>query len=462
MSANNNSKCRICLNTENESDMNPCFDIYLDKISLASIFTNITTIKIEDCEYFPKKLCQSCTTSIINFKTLLATFHETNLKLRKQIYKVQDCCEISDDNNSDFDNFEIYKKEGDCEISDSDNRDLKELNMVKYRSNTTNGNSNKVKEQCLKSDGQQNVTSNIKEEINSSIEVPQQKIKLLSRKHEPVSSEYNTINSFKYTCHCGDCFLYKAGFRQHMQSRHNILLDETEFDSYSKEIQVKIPIGFPEFVASKLIVRKKKMQCRICDTSFLTEEEVKAHEDIHKTYICDQCGAAFLYKNYLADHLRIHSEERRYTCRICQKKFKHRYTYGVHKRSHEITRNFVCETCGASFKTKGTLRTHIRIKHSDVRNYSCPSCNLCFNLKSTLDKHFMRKHTPDRKKSFVCSKCGAAYLNKNTLTRHVAEKHLGKAKFFPCTICENKMYVVKKGLKSHMLKKHGIAFDQNI
>ncbi|XP_028132122.2 gastrula zinc finger protein XlCGF26.1 [Diabrotica virgifera virgifera] len=445
MSADNHSKCRICLNMDNELNMNPCFDVNVDQICLASVFTNITGIKIEDCEYFPKKLCQSCTTSIISFKKFLAVFHETNARLKNQICKIEDGFEISDDGNSNFGNFEIYKNDGDCEISESEIRDVKKC---------YNGNSDK--------DEKQNVASNIKEEIKSSIEVPQQKNKLLPKQHEPLSEEYKTIPSFKYTCHCGDCFLYKPGFRQHMLSRHDILLDETDFDRYSEEIEVKIPIGFPEFVESKVIVKKKKMQCRICNIRFLTKADVKAHEDIHKTFVCDQCGAAFLYKNYLADHLRVHSEERRYTCHICQKKFKHRYTYAVHKRSHEITRNFVCETCGASFKTEGTMRTHIHIKHSDIRNYSCPSCNLCFNLKSTLDKHFMRKHTPDRKKSFVCSKCGAAYLNNSTLKRHVAEKHLGKAKCFPCTICENKMYVVKKGLQSHMLKKHGIAVDQNI
>ncbi|XP_056643106.1 gastrula zinc finger protein XlCGF26.1-like [Diorhabda sublineata] len=416
------NKCRICFHGDENQQMHPFFDSCLEDISLATVFVNITSIQIQKNDCFPKTICTSCKTNIVNFKNMLLFFQKTENFLKKHI------CEKKVEYENELHSF----------------RDIEFAQNVDYFDDNDHSNETDI---C--GDG----------DFNSSV---------MNRENKPPvaenrgNQEYNNMDSFKYTCQCGDCFLYKSGFRQHMQYKHSILLEDGDFEQYSEKITLKIPIGFPnnvEFVSSKVTIRTKNLRCRICDESFLTKDEVKSHEVIHKTFICDHCGAAFLKKNYLVDHLRIHSEERHYECKICQKTFKHRYTYSVHKRSHEFTRNFVCETCGTCFKTRGTMRTHIRIKHSNIRNYSCSDCNLTFNLKSTLNKHFARKHTPDRKKSFVCNKCGAAYLNKNTLTRHITEKHLGMAKYFPCTICENKMYVMKKGLKAHMLKKHGIVYE---
>lgn len=372
---------------------------------------------------------------------MISVFQETELFLKKNLFKDEVLDEIDDIPNAENDELILNELNNMENASDADENEHFDQDEVETNLNY-----------------QQNVEQEPEIQNPEMLEVKKRQSFVCP---ETMSSngEYKYVHSVKYTCECGDCFLYKLGFRHHMQYRHNTIIDESDLPKYAENIKLTIPTGFPnfvEFVSPKTTLKRNKLQCRICSDSFSTEEEVKAHEEIHKTHVCDQCGAAFLKKGYLQDHLLMHSEDRRYQCKVCSKAFKHRHTLSVHKKIHEDTKSFVCEICGTGFRQRTTLVTHTLLKHSDVKNFPCPNCNLRFNLKSTRDKHYIRKHTFNREKSFVCNKCGAAYLNKTTLTRHMSDKHLGKAKYYPCTICENKMYVMKKGLRTHMMKKHGI------
>ncbi|CAG9853926.1 unnamed protein product [Phyllotreta striolata] len=435
------NKCRICLRFEPDTKAISFFDVYFEDLSLAQVFANITSYEVIEDDRLPKSICMTCRTAIINFNNMISIFQETEVFLKKQLFKedvLEEITEISNAENEDLILTEINNMESSHDADNNDDHfDDDDKTNIDYEDISDK-----------QADSKDSEMLEVKK--RQSFVFPE----TLSN-----NGEYKYVNTVKYTCECGDCFLYKIGFRHHMQYRHNIIVDDNDLPKYAESITLTIPTGFPnyvEYVSSKTVVKRNKLQCRICSVVFSTKEEVKAHEEDHKTHICDQCGAAFLKKCYLQDHQLMHSEDRRYKCKVCFKAFKHRHSLSVHKRIHDDTKSFVCEICGTGFSQRTTLVTHNLLKHSNVKNFPCPSCNLRFNLKSTLNKHYIRKHTFNREKSFVCNKCGAAYLNKTTLTRHMSDKHLGKAKYFPCTICENKMYVMKKGLRSHMMKKHGI------
>lgn len=265
--------------------------------------------------------------------------------------------------------------------------------------------------------------------------------------------------TLKYSCgECGDSFLIKIGFNQHMLQKHNVHLRDQDYSKYCSKVIVKQPKSFPELIkvprslASKT---ERQSQCRMCKKYFESDTELKEHMNVHKTHVCPVCGSAFLKKYYLTDHLVIHSSQRDYVCHICKASFKHRHGLTAHRNSHKTFRDHTCETCGLGFKDKGTLRVHIKLKHSDDRNFACSECPLTFKLKSFLDKHFIRKHT-ERTKDFVCSKCGVAYLNKTTLLRHISEKHSGKSPQHICAVC-GKSFCVKLVLNKHLQSIHKIS-----
>lgn len=269
------------------------------------------------------------------------------------------------------------------------------------------------------------------------------------------------IFSKKYSCNeCGDVFLMKLGFTHHMLQKHSICISERNIDQYSANIKITVPVDFSDNgfqYVKKIPLQPKKQhqfQCQICKNGFANRLDLKSHYNIHKTFKCDQCDAAFIKNSYLKDHLLMHSTEKKYICDLCGKAFKFRNGLAVHRTTHSNHKAHICEACGQGFKAKTTLLIHIKLKHSlDEKKFACSECNLVFKMKSWLDKHFKRKHTKNRSKDFICSVCGISYLDKTTLTRHTNDKHLGKGKRFSCQICE-KSYTMKNKLFDHMQIKH--------
>lgn len=278
------------------------------------------------------------------------------------------------------------------------------------------------------------------------------------------NSDIKEIPSTKYTCEiCGDCFLFKSGFGHHMLMVHNVCIQVSQYEEYSSQITIKVPKGLPD-VGTKyarkcnppIPLYKTEIQCKKCKETFESVEALKEHIEVHKTFKCDQCGAAFIKNSYLRDHLLKHSAAKCYSCKDCGQAFKYRSALAVHRREHIGTNTgHMCESCGKNFKERGTLKTHIMLKHTNERKFPCSSCDLTFKLKAARDKHYMRKHTFNRTKDFVCSMCGMAYLNKETLTRHMTEKHTGTPICHWCTVCQ-KSFTMKSNLSKHLRNKHNV------
>lgn len=103
-------------------------------------------------------------------------------------------------------------------------------------------------------------------------------------------------------------------------------------------------------------------QCTVCGKTFLTANELRLHNRYHtgeRPYKCEVCGKAFIQSGYLKSHMRIHTGEKPFKCDICDKGFRLSYHMKKHQRTHAgKPKSYVCEECGLAFLHKKSLWEH--------------------------------------------------------------------------------------------------------
>uniref|UniRef100_A0A1A8USP6 Zinc finger protein 473 n=1 Tax=Nothobranchius furzeri TaxID=105023 RepID=A0A1A8USP6_NOTFU len=103
-------------------------------------------------------------------------------------------------------------------------------------------------------------------------------------------------------------------------------------------------------------------QCTVCGKTFLTANELRLHNRYHtgeRPYKCDVCSKAFIQSGYLKSHMRIHTGEKPFTCDICDKGFRLSYHMKKHRRTHTgKPTSYICEECGSAFIQKKALWEH--------------------------------------------------------------------------------------------------------
>uniref|UniRef100_UPI0037E782CB zinc finger protein 11-like n=1 Tax=Semicossyphus pulcher TaxID=241346 RepID=UPI0037E782CB len=103
-------------------------------------------------------------------------------------------------------------------------------------------------------------------------------------------------------------------------------------------------------------------QCTVCGKTFLTSNELRLHNRYHtgeRPYKCEVCGKAFIQSGYLKSHMRIHTGEKPFKCDICDKSFRLSYHMKKHQRTHSRKpKSYMCEECGLAFLHKKSLWEH--------------------------------------------------------------------------------------------------------
>uniref|UniRef100_A0A3B4Z8M7 Zinc finger protein 14-like n=1 Tax=Stegastes partitus TaxID=144197 RepID=A0A3B4Z8M7_9TELE len=103
-------------------------------------------------------------------------------------------------------------------------------------------------------------------------------------------------------------------------------------------------------------------QCTVCGKTFLTANELRLHNRYHtgeRPYKCEVCGKAFIQSGYLKSHMRIHTGEKPFKCDICDKGFRLSYHMKKHRRTHAgKPKSYICEECGVAFLQKKSLWEH--------------------------------------------------------------------------------------------------------
>lgn len=216
---------------------------------------------------------------------------------------------------------------------------------------------------------------------------------LQQRRHELAAHGWARTNKEKWLCHiCSqECANY-WGLKNHMRREHKI-------DTYS---------------------------CHHCEKQLANRQSLKSHLiNTHfrhlATFSCEVCGMRFAFANQHANHMEKHSsiKKPKVNCKICFKELN-----------------------------KETLKTHMRIVHSDQdprpRIY-CEVCNKMFFSPSSLDYH-RRSHLPPDEWEFKCQYCTKAFYSKSKWVIHL-KRHTGNTEHV-CSYC-GKGFATKQYLKDH-------------
>ena len=132
--------------------------------------------------------------------------------------------------------------------------------------------------------------------------------------------------------------------------------------------------------------------------------------------ICDVCGKRCGSKNGLTDHLQTHPEVK--FCHVCCACFKKDIELIRHMEgNHEGEKPFKCHECGKAFLRRDNLVMHIRI-HTGEKPFGCPFCGRSFAQSSYLSIH-KRLHTGE--KPYCCRVCGKGYSKRASVNNCLRE-----------------------------------------
>ncbi|XP_057661570.1 zinc finger protein 260-like isoform X19 [Diorhabda carinulata] len=197
------------------------------------------------------------------------------------------------------------------------------------------------------------------------------------------------------------------------------------------------------------------LKCSACNESFQTNREYAYHSVKHNNdnqYTCHFCDYKTDQKKQIKAHMLQHSV---FKCKICEKIFKKRHSAYKHGERHMENNKVQCEICGKSLQSQ-SLKTHMKIVHTDEMNnqaHFCPICNKAYRYSSSVRKHISANHRElGIDVSVVCDICGKRISSKSKLMKHLSI-HTGD-KPHSCTVCYKKFRAIDT-LRSHMVVHTG-------
>lgn len=115
---------------------------------------------------------------------------------------------------------------------------------------------------------------------------------------------------------------------------------------------------------------------------------------------CHICKKGYFNAERLKTHLRSHIEKEKYECSLCAWKFR---TYNIlcsHiKRHHAMEKSQItcqCDFCGAEYLSKMHLENHLKKIHSGPYGCFIKECKSRFTCQSTRKNHYLLLHNCDQ------------------------------------------------------------------
>ncbi|KJP86623.1 hypothetical protein AK88_03727 [Plasmodium fragile] len=194
--------------------------------------------------------------------------------------------------------------------------------------------------------------------------------------------------------------------------------------------------------------------CNVCSMIFANKKLMKRHlMSVHsesRPYKCHLCIKTYKRSDHLKKHILTHKDNKekiKYTCSICQSSFD----TPKELRAHKI-RHYTCpyENCSYSYSTISKMKYHLN-KHRCNLFYSCPVCA----KKFLIYKEFIQHKRSCFKKKYVCLQCNKIYLHVNGYNKHVRKVHLNIVQNYKCTVNNcNKEFSSEFSLKEHIINFH--------
>ena len=204
---------------------------------------------------------------------------------------------------------------------------------------------------------------------------------------------------------CGSVFTSLAALTHHTKHIHNKILDD----------------------------RIRNFVCSVCGKAFLHKENLNQHARVHsdvKSFVCTVCGFSTKANSALNVHMRIHTDERSYQCKFCGKRYKSNSNLHIHMKTHTGEKGYQCKMCNKEFTTSSRLKRHM-LTHGGNKKYKCEICNKSFSQNVHLKTH-VKIHTGE--KSYQCDICNKTFIEKQSLIRHM-RIHTGE-KPYQCKTCQ--------------------------
>ena len=189
--------------------------------------------------------------------------------------------------------------------------------------------------------------------------------------------------------------------------------------------------------------------CGECEKTFSSKSKLNQHNKWHQDKKCDECGKVFKKGNF-ARHLKVHADSV-ITCQICAKTFSRTDSLQTHviKCHEENLEQHKCDICEKTFANRQYLKQHMDM-HTGAPRKQCKYCEKDFTDQSNLHRHVRKCHptpklienahgfimlekSPDRNpvqhlkpknpKAFNCETCDFTSKRKYKLDVHIQNKH---------------------------------------
>ena len=189
--------------------------------------------------------------------------------------------------------------------------------------------------------------------------------------------------------------------------------------------------------------------CGECEKTFSSKSKLNQHNKWHQDKKCDECGKVFKKGNF-ARHLKVHADSV-ITCQICAKTFSRTDSLQTHviKCHEENSEQHKCDICEKTFANRQYLKQHMDM-HTGAPRKQCKYCEKDFTDQSNLHRHVRKCHptpklienahgfimlekSPDRNpvqhlkpknpKAFNCETCDFTSKRKYNLDVHIQNKH---------------------------------------
>ncbi|XP_062705632.1 zinc finger protein 761-like isoform X2 [Aedes albopictus] len=151
-----------------------------------------------------------------------------------------------------------------------------------------------------------------------------------------------------YTCQvCGKTYRWLVSLKSHLEAAHGTSV-ETATKPADSLGNYKCEFEGCDYNTTKRAQlshhrakHRMKFQCETCSKKFATGNELRSHENTHKTtkdYHCEQCSKSFRTKRYLEKHMAVHSKIRPFECQTCGEAYLQKKQLTKH-----LLRNVECQ-----------------------------------------------------------------------------------------------------------------------